>query len=412
MSSESPHVLIIGAGIGGLTLAQSLRKKGISFEIFERDASPTARGAGYCLGLYDLDGLFGDSLPGDLPSLKTACHLLPTPLPSQIVFHLGPKRLAVEDTPETPCLRASRPRLREILLTNLKIQWGKQAERVEERDDGVSVFFVDGSSASGTVLIGADGVFSGIRPHVMKKPNEEILTPFPSATVVGDVQLGIADTEQQLKLGYSAHIAIGAGFALFSGLNKLNIDEDGRVAGGDFYWVISAPDDDVSKPDHWLKTATTQEKLAWAQNKVATLQPPFRVTINTTKPEGVKENAAWWDAAIPELPVVNRVLLIGDAAHPMTPTRGEGGIFAIRDAVLLGKILAESGNSDYASLKVELNEYQQGVCARGYEAIQLSRATMSKGRPPNGLPRSWGHETRPIDASWPFPIDLAEWRAQ
>jgi len=52
MSAKSPHVLIIGAGIGGLTLAQCLRKQGVSFEVFERDASPDARGQGWAIGLY------------------------------------------------------------------------------------------------------------------------------------------------------------------------------------------------------------------------------------------------------------------------------------------------------------------------------------------------------------------------
>ena len=52
-NSNDLHVLIIGAGIGGLTLAQGLRKQGISFEIFERDASAEARGQGYAVGLYE-----------------------------------------------------------------------------------------------------------------------------------------------------------------------------------------------------------------------------------------------------------------------------------------------------------------------------------------------------------------------
>lgn len=47
------HVLIIGAGLGGLTLAQGLRKQGISFQIFERDASAESRGQGYAVGLHE-----------------------------------------------------------------------------------------------------------------------------------------------------------------------------------------------------------------------------------------------------------------------------------------------------------------------------------------------------------------------
>lgn len=51
-SSSSPHVLILGAGIGGLTLAQCLRKRGISYEIFERNQSDSARPEGWAIGIH------------------------------------------------------------------------------------------------------------------------------------------------------------------------------------------------------------------------------------------------------------------------------------------------------------------------------------------------------------------------
>lgn len=46
------HVLIVGGGLGGLSLAQSLRKQGISFEVFERDADASARFQGWAIGLH------------------------------------------------------------------------------------------------------------------------------------------------------------------------------------------------------------------------------------------------------------------------------------------------------------------------------------------------------------------------
>ena len=49
---RQPHVLILGAGLGGLTLAQALRNKGVSFEIFERDDGLDARSGGWAIALH------------------------------------------------------------------------------------------------------------------------------------------------------------------------------------------------------------------------------------------------------------------------------------------------------------------------------------------------------------------------
>lgn len=52
MVSRTPHIIIIGAGLGGLMLAQALRKRGITFEIFERDEHENSRQQGWALGLH------------------------------------------------------------------------------------------------------------------------------------------------------------------------------------------------------------------------------------------------------------------------------------------------------------------------------------------------------------------------
>ncbi len=102
-------------------------------------------------------------MPDDVPLLRSVCHLLPLDLPSQfITYPPNGMRLGVQDTAETPCVRANRRKLRQILLTNLDVHWGKQGVRVEEDADvkKVTVHFQDGTSATGDLLVGADGTWS------------------------------------------------------------------------------------------------------------------------------------------------------------------------------------------------------------------------------------------------------------
>lgn len=70
-------------------------------------------------------------------------------------------RVGIQDTPETPVLRANRPKLREWLGTDISIQWNKRLCKINNASqDKIAVSFEDGSTAVGDILIGADGVKS------------------------------------------------------------------------------------------------------------------------------------------------------------------------------------------------------------------------------------------------------------
>lgn len=85
------------------------------------------------------------------------------------------RRIGVEDSEETPCIRANRLRLRELLTTNIPIQWGKQATKIEEESAKATIWFQDGTSATGDYVVGVDGTWSkgrsakrcvfGVRSH-------------------------------------------------------------------------------------------------------------------------------------------------------------------------------------------------------------------------------------------------------
>lgn len=98
----------------------------------------------------------------DMPSIYETNHLLPLTLPAQIVFtgSRSPGRQGVKSEAAHPVLRASRHRLRAWLARDIDIQYNKAAVRVEEAGDQVTVYFKDGTHATGDVLVGADGTKS------------------------------------------------------------------------------------------------------------------------------------------------------------------------------------------------------------------------------------------------------------
>ncbi|KAH8198843.1 hypothetical protein TruAng_007011 [Truncatella angustata] len=396
--SKGPHVLIVGAGLGGLALAQCLRKRGISFEIFERDADENSRPQGWAIGLHTMLDELHNSIPSDLPNLHdNVHHLLPLKLNSQIcVYFQGiDGRIGVQDTPETPCLRADRPKFRLWLSTNIPIQWNKRLTQIDESVDGnVSLKFQDGSTANGEILIGADGVQSFVRENLIQRPNNEFLRVVPTATIIGELKLSGAAFERQLSLGHSSWIAVASDWKhrLFTGLQ--HVSSDGK--SGDYYWFYTEHDDSVDRPDHWMRLASLGEKLAYVRRRISSFDPELREVVEATSADNIKDtHFLWRDAELPSLPL-GRVALLGDAAHPMTPFRGEGGVHAIRDALLLAKHLSHVNIHDSQGLFQTIGEYHAEVLERGVQAVRASRGAFhghGQGKPSIV---GWGHTAVPI----------------
>ena len=104
---------------------------------------------------------FKTSMPEDLGPLERTNHLLPLDLPAQFTLYRDGKPLVqATSSEERQIIRSNRGKLREYLSANLNIKWGKKFTRIEEHDNLVTIHFDDGTSATGDVLIGADGVHS------------------------------------------------------------------------------------------------------------------------------------------------------------------------------------------------------------------------------------------------------------
>jgi 2-polyprenyl-6-methoxyphenol hydroxylase-like FAD-dependent oxidoreductase len=349
MSSEKP-VLISGAGLGGLLLAQSLRSHGIPFQLYERDTAGSSRGQGYRIRI-SVDGISALEQvlePTHYARVRAGCTDLgagnieiidaitmkANPLPQGG----GPGGDRVGPPGGGDVAGVDRAFLRNTLLEGLEqvTVFGAQVVGYTLQEDGVAARFADGSTGPvGCLLIGADGVRSAITAQLTKGA------------------LKVFDTGARMIHGSSPIEAFaGLGTGVFSIRDHRR--QDGRIVlitntvrkvqTPTFGWVLggtpgtfSAPNDDFSVIGKPAAALSRELTAGWHDR----LRPIFEEQIDeeaaflkmsTSRPDGVPE----WDNE-------PRVTLIGDAVHAMTPAGGVGANTALKDAALLGRLLGAAG---------------------------------------------------------------------
>jgi 2-polyprenyl-6-methoxyphenol hydroxylase-like FAD-dependent oxidoreductase len=128
-------------------------------------------------------------------------------------------------------LRANRMRLREWLESHLEIQWGKRFVRYETQAEYVKVFFEDGSSATGDILVGADGINSRVRKQLQASTMDHVSPErLPLLGVLGEVSIDLDQWKRFDELGSSFYLADLPHGRFFGGVKI--VTEDGAEA----YW--------------------------------------------------------------------------------------------------------------------------------------------------------------------------------
>ena len=346
-------VLIIGAGISGLALAQGLRQAGFAVLVFERDPALNIRSQGYRVRITS-DGIaaLASLLPTHLFSrLKAACAALKPNQENHMFNAITGEELQSPFPPQAPSetLVADRTVLRSVLMSELTsfVAFGKDFVEYEICQDGIKAKFSDGSQVLGVLLVGADGTRSKVRKQYL--PDRQFLD------TQGRMIYG--KTAMSEKLTEKFQVAKLQGMLLIQDrthsvpltllLEPMRFGDDPVCPQDYVYWVLGSRSDHPALASTTISNLSSAAATALSQHLTADWHPDFRALFSLqdqTQTSLLHINSA--DPAMSPWDSASRVTLIGDAVHVMSPTAGSGATTALRDASELAKALTEEGGRD------------------------------------------------------------------
>jgi 2-polyprenyl-6-methoxyphenol hydroxylase-like FAD-dependent oxidoreductase len=332
-------VAIVGAGLGGLTLARVLHVHGIGATIYEAEASANARAQGGMLDIHENNGQLALKAAGLFDQFLEIIHA--GGQATRVLDKDGNVLFEQPDNgtggrPEVP-----RGELRRILLDSLPadtVRWGHKVTAVSALGGGRHVLtFADGATVSTDLLVGADGAWSRVRPLLSEAKPAYVGTSF--------IETYLFDSDTRHKASAEA-VGGGALFALAPGKGIAAH----REPNGVLHTYV-----ELNKPKEWIDSIDFSDPataLARVAEEFGGWAPALKALITDGETDPVPR-------AIHALPVEHRwarvpgVTLLGDAAHLMSPS-GEGANLAMFDGAELGKaIAAHPGDVEAALIAYE-----------------------------------------------------------
>ncbi|MGB7087060.1 MAG: FAD-dependent urate hydroxylase HpxO [Phormidesmis sp.] len=313
---ENLKVIVVGAGMGGLTTALAMKKAGYQMEIYDRVRELRPAGAGISLWSNGVKVLNRLGLGTEIariggPMEKMAYYSKTGELLTG--FSLSP---LVERVGQAP-YPVARTDLQQMLLDAVgadQVQLNKRCVAIEQTADKAIAIFEDGHRAEGDLVVGADGTHSIIRAHILGQPTER--------RYVGYVNWnGLVPASDELAERNSWDIYVG-------NHQRASL----MPVGGDrFYFFFDVP----------LTKGTENNSAHYRQelsNHFAGWAKPVQALIEQLDPERTNR-VEIHDIEPLETLVKGRVALIGDAAHSTAPDLGQGGCQAMEDAWTLTNYL-------------------------------------------------------------------------
>ncbi|MGW0069698.1 FAD-dependent monooxygenase [Streptosporangium sandarakinum] len=351
-SVTGPSVVVAGGGIGGLALAVALRGAGIGVTVVERTARIAEAGSGMVLypnAITALDAISPrlgravraaghEAVPGDTrPTLASDGTTLAVDAIGELTRRFG--------APQVTLLRSALQHalLGEALAAGVDLRTGVRVDDHADRGEHVDVVLSDGSVLTADVLVGADGVRSGVRRRL-----------FGDSPLLYRGYTSVRGRTRRSGAHPNGFIASGDGVDLFAG----------PIGGGHLYWAAKI----VAPPGVWPAMGPAAAMPALL-DLLAGWHDSIVEIIRDVDADGIVVTDIVDRDPIPRW-TSGRVTLLGDAAHPMTPGVGQGAGMALEDAAVLAHHLRSCSDAPAA-----LEAYSAARASRAADVVLRSRRT-------------------------------------
>ena len=327
------HIAIIGAGIGGMTAAVTLAKKGVKVSIFEQAPELSEVGAGLTITPNATKGLMYLGLEKQMKEVGMA-HT------QQGVRHFETGEMIVPLERGEKMLekygayqfQAHRADVHNVLIDELKlhnsntIYTNHELIDLNEKNNSVELVFSNNETYEVDFVIGADGNRSAVRKIILGDDDPQFAGYVAWRGLVPVELLGEDDFDE---CGSSAFIAPGRVFARY------------LVRNGELYNYVAFLATDEWAEEGWA----IPSKVDIVMDIFSDYNQQVKNIIAATPASDLFKWGIFAREPVSKWSTKN-ITLLGDAAHPLEPFMGQGASLAIEDGVVLGRIIEDSESSD------------------------------------------------------------------